>query len=675
MTRHFVSARLAMLSAPLSAAALLVCVPVASSAQAEVQDRRSAAAERLAADREIVLRDGARFIAPRGWYLTNVEGGALLSAPEQDSQIVIVQRDAADPAAAVAAAWHAHRPVPPPVGEDRERPPREGWARTVRFDYDVTSDGDERSVMALALANGGGWTVLLYDVSNAVAERRDAQIEVILNSLLPRGYQRETFAGRSAHRLDQARINELAAMIETARREYNIPGVALGLIQDGEILFAGGFGVREAGRSEPVDADTLFNVASIGKAWTTLLLARQVAEGSFSWDSRVRTLWPAFGLGDAQTSAAVEVRHLVCACTGMPRNDYRWLFEGENATAQSIMADLAQSRPTSTFGDVYQYSNLMVAAGGYFAGHMRYPHMELGAAYDRALQELVFDPLQMRSTTPDFARALAGNHATGHAQDVDGRVVIAAQGLNLAAISTRPSGNHWSNVTDILRYIQMELATGVLPDGNRYIDAAALRMRAEPMVTEGLNEHYGMGLKIDRQWGVTVVHHGGTAFGYRSHMMWLPDYDVGAVILINSDTGGVLRTAFRRRLLELLFDGEPVTEADLTRFAILDRAAVAEERERLTVPADRAAAAVLATEYRSAALGTLRVDREGERIWFDFGGWRSEVASLADGRGGTSFITISPGLAGYVFEPTVRDGKRILVTREAQNAYEFEEAG
>jgi CubicO group peptidase (beta-lactamase class C family) len=279
----------------------------------------------------------------------------------------------------------------------------------------------------------------------------------------------------------------------------------------------------------------------------------------------------------------------------------------------------------------------------------------------------------MQSTTSDFARALAGNYAAGHAQDVDGRIVVASQGLNIAGVSTRPSGNHWSNVTDILRYIRMELANGVLPDGSRYIEEAALRMRAAPLVTEGLNEHYGMGLKIDRQWGVTVIHHGGSAAGYRSHMMWLPDHNVGAVILINSDTGGVLRTAFRRRLLELLFDGEPLAEADLARFAALDRAALAEERQRLTVPADRAASAALAVEYRSAALGTLRVDRDGEHIWFDFGGWRSEVASLADERGGVSFITISPGLSGYVFEPVIRDGRHLLVTREAQSAYEFEE--
>ncbi len=627
---------------------------------------------RLGADTDISLPDGTRLVAPRGWSLAHVEGGARLSAPERESSILIVNRSETDPAAAVAAAWTAFGSAPPQRGEAQPRTPREGWDRTLRFDYAVP-DGDARRIMALALAKGAGWTVLLYDVSDAVAERRDAQIEVIFNSLLPPGYQRESFAGRKAQRLDNRRIAKLAAMIEAARRDYAIPGVALGLIQDGRVVFAGGFGVREAGGTQGVDANTLFNVASIGKAWTSLLLAKQVAAGRFAWDSPVRSLWPQFAIGDQAASDAVLVRHLVCACTGMARSDYGWLFDGETATAQTVMAQLARTPPTSGLGELYQYSNLMAAAGGFFAGHMQHPQLELGAAYDRAMQDLVFGPLQMTSTTPDFARALASNHATGHAPDVDGRVVIASQGHNLAAISTRPSGNHWSSVADMLRYIQMELAGGRLPGGSRYIDEAALRARSEPQVTEGLNEYYGMGLKIDRQWGVTMVHHGGTAAGYRSHMMWLPDHGVGAVILINSDSGGVLRTAFRRKLLELLFDGEPLAEADLARFAALDRAAAAADRKSLTIPPDRAAVAALAADYRSAALGGLRVYRQGDRIWFDFGGWQSEVASVAGDQSSTHFITITPGLSGLMFEPAMRDGRRLLITREAQSSHEFAE--
>lgn len=640
-------------------------------ATAAAQDRLATDFVALSSDMETELRNGARFVAPKNWSLDKGESGFVIGAPEKGSAIAIFSRDEDDPDAAVAAAWAAWTPDAPRTGKGDQRPALEGWDRTLRYRY-TTTGSEPRSVMALALGKGRGWTVLLQDISDAVSERRDAQLEVIFNSLLPGGYYRESLAGRPAHPLDAQRVEKLTAMIEGARKEFGIPGVALGLIQNGKVVFAGGFGVREAGSTDPVDADTLFNVASIGKAWTTLMLAKQVDEGSFGWNTPVQSLWPEFALGDPATAAAVQVRHLVCACTGMPRNDYQWLFEGEASSPAAIMGILAQSQPTSAFGDTYQYSNLMAAAGGFLGGHVRFPHEELGSAYDRAMQELVFDPLGMSATTANFDQALSADHATGHALDVDGNVVVASQGLNLAAISTRPSGNHWSNVRDILRYMQVELARGALLDGQRYIGEEALLFRSEPFVTEGLNEHYGMGLKIDRQWGVRVIHHGGSTAGYRAHMMWLPDHNTGAVILINSDTGSALRTAFRRRLLEILFDGAPKAEADLARFALLDREALAEERQILEVPADAARIANLAPHYRSPDLGDLRVDWGGASVWFDFGGWKSEVASLKVEGENPTFMTISPGMNGYVFKSLVEDGKRVLLTREAQRTYRFE---
>lgn len=666
------SCRKSRLPAGLICVASMAAIAIVTPASAQPSGQSPDMASVLSDDMPFTLPNGARFVAPKGWALRKGDGTFILAAPEADSHIAIISRDEEEASAAVKAAWALFKPDIIANAEGEERRAREGWERTIRFQYESLPRA-QRTLLAFALAKGKGWTVMLYDVSDAVAARRDAQIEVIFNSLLPEGYARETFAGRTANRLDAKRIAQLTALIEEARREYDIPGVALGLIQDGEVVFSRGFGVRKHGGTEPVDANTLFNVASIGKSWTTLMLAKQVEAGRFSWDSPVNTLWPDFALGDPETTKAVQVRHLVCACTGMPRSDYGWLFEGENSTPRSIMRTLSQSQPTSAFGDTYQYSNLMAAAAGYFGGHMLYPRRELGSAYDAAMQRLVFDPLEMKSTTAVSSRALVANHASGHALDVVGRIEIASQGLNLASISTRPSGNHWSNVNDILRYMQMELSGGLLPDGKRYIAEEKLLARRLPQVTEGLNEHYGMGLKIDRQWGVTVIHHGGTAAGYRSHMMWLPDHGIGAVILINSDTGGILRTAFRRGLLEVIFDGKPVAAADLARLAPLEREANAEERKSLTFPPERASVTSLARRYRSPELGDLHVRQKAGKIWFDFGGWSSELASRKADDGASSFVTVSPGMSGYEFDVAERGIQKLLITREAQKEYIFEE--
>jgi CubicO group peptidase (beta-lactamase class C family) len=88
----------------------------------------------------------------------------------------------------------------------------------------------------------------------------------------------------------------------------------------------------------------------------------------------------------------------------------------------------------------------------------------------------------------------------------------------------RPAGAAWSNINDMLRYVQMELAKGILQEGKRYISESALLMRREPQVTIGNNATYGMGLMVDQTWGVPVVHHGGDLVGFHSDMIWLPDY-------------------------------------------------------------------------------------------------------------------------------------------------------
>lgn len=625
----------------------------------------------LEVDTEIALANGARFVAPRGWSLLNEGAAVIVTAPEPGSRIVIAEGGHASADAAVAAVWPKYHPGDPAAAVGAPRKAREGWDETLVYRFEA-KPAHSQTVFALALRKGENWTVLINDLSDTVAERRDGQLEVIFNSLLPEGYARETFAGRTAHKLDDSRIAELSNLIELARQELDIPGVALGLIQDGKVVFQGGFGVRELGQAEPVTADTLFNVASNGKPWTTLMLAKLVEAGQLDWNAPAATILPQFRVGDPETTRNIQVRHLVCACTGMPRQDYDWLFDGETQSAQLILDLLSTARPTSAFGDTYQYSNLMAAAAGFLGGHILHPELELGAAYDAAVQELVFDPLGMSATVPVEDIALTGNYAAGHSLDVDGNLRVASQGLNLMAIPTRPSGNHWSNVRDMLRYVSMELEGGQLAGGERYIRESLLRERRLPQVTSGLNEYYGMGLKIDEQWGVTVIHHGGTTAGYKTDMIWLPDHGVGAVILINSDTGSVLRAAFRRRLLEILFDGVPTAVPDLKSFAPNLRADITESRPSLTVPAAPEHAARLAGTYLSTELGSIDIRQVDGATWFDFGGWSSEVATRVDD-GTVTFVTISPGTDGFEFAVAEDAGPRRLKIADADRTYIFSE--
>jgi CubicO group peptidase (beta-lactamase class C family) len=464
-------------------------------------------------------------------------------------------------------------------------------------------------------------------VSDAVAGKRGGQLALIFSRLLPKGYSRESFAGKKANTLDSARIAELGRFVEQGQKVLGVPGVALGLVQDGKVVFAGGFGVKELGGTEKPDGDTLFMIASNTKAMTTLLLAKLVDEHRITWDTPVIKLFPSFRLGDAETTHSVLVKHLICACTGMPRQDLEWIFDYGKMTPESTMALLGTMQPTSKFGELFQYSNLMAAAAGYTGAHVIHPDMELGAAYDSAIQSYVFDPLQMKETTFDFKRAFSGNHAGSHSPDADGKTAKAVTAINDAIIPARPAGGAWSSVNDMLRYVSMELAEGKLPDGTTYISKEPLLERRAPQVSIGKDVTYGMGLMVDTTYGVPVVHHGGDLVGYHSDMMWLPQQNVGLVILTNADPGWLLRDRIRRKLLEVLFDGHPEAEVLLNADSKSFYADLAAERKLMTIPADANESAKLAKHYTNASLGEITVSTSGASTIFDFGEWKSEVAS------------------------------------------------
>jgi CubicO group peptidase (beta-lactamase class C family) len=632
----------------------------------------SPAAKSLVADTPETTVNGNTFIAPKDWSLTVKGPATILEAPEGGSWIALVDVEANSDDEALAKAWKAYKPGAKwPVKVTNDLPDRDGWSKRRSYDY-LTSPNEKRDVGAQVMYSGTSWTVLIFDMNEGVAEKRGGQVGIALSRLLPKGYSRESFAGKPANLLNQQRIAELSRFIEQGEQETQVPGVSLGLVQNGKVIFADGFGTKELGAgAEKPDGETLFMIASNTKALTTLMLAKLVEAHKMNWDTPVTTLNPNFKLGNAETTKSVEVKHLICACTGMPRQDMEWLFEFGNLTPESAMQMLGTMQPTSKFGELFQYSNLMAAAAGYTGGHVLYPDMKVGAAYDKAMQTLVFNPLGMADTTFDFAKAEKENHAGPNSPDIDGKMAPALMAANYSVIPVRPAGAAWSSVSDMLKYISMELANGKLPDGATYIEPDPLLERRKPQVYMSKDDSYGMGLMVDNTYGVPVVHHGGDLIGYHSDMIWLPEQNVGAVILTNGDPGWLIRSRFRRKLLEILFDGRPEADGQLAADAKSYYAELAAERKLLVVPADASQSAKLAKHYSNAALGNIDVSISEGKTYFDFGEWKSEVATKKNPDGTISFVTMVPGMQGFEF--VVGSGtKKTLVIRDAQHEYTFE---
>ncbi|MBS0362804.1 MAG: beta-lactamase family protein, partial [Proteobacteria bacterium] len=530
---------------------------------------------------------GPTYTLPSDWTKTAKGAVQVLQPPESDTHLVIVEVGAAaDARAAAASAWKLYR-----GGEThafkllQAIPARNGWDEQAAISYE-TSPNEHLAIQAIARRKGQVWTVVILDGSESTAEKRSGPMNVIIQSLRPTGYSRETFAGKAAHPLDPARVQALLDFVKTASDELHVPGVGIALIDHGKVVYEGGVGVREAGKPQAIDAHTRFMIASNTKGMSTLLLARLVDEGKLKWDEPVTQVYPAFRLGSDATTKQVLVRHLVCACTGVPRKDFEWLFTTTAKTpTATTFTQLAATEPTSKFGEVFQYNNLMATAAGYIGAHLVYPDRDLGVAYDQAMQAKIFDPLGMKDTTFSMPQALAADHASPHGEDMDGKLRVLRQDINYAIAPFRPAGGAWSSPHDMILYVQDELTEGVLPDGKRLVSAQNLLARRTRGVPISEDQWYGMGLMEDSTWGVPVIHHGGDLSGYHSDIIAIPGAQVGAVILTNADNGAAMRRPFLRRLMELLYDGRPEAAEDVASTAKRIEAGRAVERKRLVRPA------------------------------------------------------------------------------------------
>lgn len=273
----------------------------------EPSSQSSASQEFVATeDTSVKTPHGDPFKVPKDWRLQSREDFVLLNAPEGDALLAIVDAGAAANATdAIKRAWAQVRPgADYPIRFDTPIGPLNGWTGRRQLTYE-TSPNEKRTRVAIAQQYQGDWSVILFDGSNATAEKRSSQVGVVLLSLIPKGYVRETFAGRAAHPLDAERIAILKKFVADGMARLGVPGVGLAFIDGGKVVYAGGLGVRQLGKNEPVDENTLFIAASNTKAMSTLLMAHEVDAGRMRWDERATDVYPSFKLGDEPTTRKV----------------------------------------------------------------------------------------------------------------------------------------------------------------------------------------------------------------------------------------------------------------------------------------------------------------------------------------------------------------------------------
>ena len=265
----------------------------------------------------------------------------------------------------------------------------------------------------------------------------------------------------------------------------------------------------------------------------------------------------------------------------MPGLDIQSSFESGSLTPEKVVEALSDVAPTARYGEQFIYNNLLVASGGYALGVANGGGAgNLGLAYDMALRERILGPIGMMRSTFDPEVVLAdGDYALPHAVDLSGNLRTIPLTTERGLLPYRPAGALWSNARDMARYLETELARGVAPNRNRIVSAESPEASWAPGVSvpnyyggppqlAATMTRYGLGWANGQYRGLRVVSHTGDTAGFAAAIAFLPDADLGIVILSNSLSLAPIPLAFEfaveLRLFELLFDQPAEFDAQLT---------------------------------------------------------------------------------------------------------------
>jgi CubicO group peptidase (beta-lactamase class C family) len=329
-------------------------------------------------------------------------------------------------------------------------------------------------------------------------------------------------------------LADLDARVKRVMDAYAVPGLSLAIVKDGEVVVAKGYGVRERGKPEPVDADTSFAIASNTKAFVGTTLALLDHEKALDLDDRVAERLPWFRSWNACTTGEMRVRDLVTHRSGLDTwaGDLMWI--GSTIDTRTLLSRL-RHLPAVGLREKYGYSNLMfVVAGEVIAA-------TTGKPWDAVVKARLLDPIGMtRTTTSLAALAEIDNVATPHAKHGEVDQVDAYLSMDNAGAA----GSLNSTAADMGRWLLVQLDGGRI-DGKEIVPPAVLaatRVPHTPMpVAENdpLGRHfqsYGLGWVLHDYRGRGVVTHSGGLPGMTSRVMMVPQERVGVVVLTSSES-------------------------------------------------------------------------------------------------------------------------------------------
>jgi CubicO group peptidase (beta-lactamase class C family) len=311
-------------------------------------------------------------------------------------------------------------------------------------------------------------------------------------------------------------------------KDWNCVGFAVAVIQDGKVTYAKGYGLRDLKGNQPVTTKTLFAIGSSTKSFTVTSLGVLADQGKLDWDKPVREYLPDFQLMDQFATERMTPRDLVTHRSGLPRHDRMWL--NSPFTRQEIFERLRYLEANKDFRTTFQYQNLMFMTAGLLAGHVA------GMPWEDHVRKVIFEPLGMSDS--NFS-VVDMQKSADHSQPYT-LVKEQIREMPFRNIDTiGPAGSINSNVEDMAKYVMMHMQHGkgiISLKNSRDMQSPQMSIAGpSPENKELGSQSYGMGFFLTSYRGHYLVHHGGNIDGFSALVTFMPQDNIGMVILSNQN--------------------------------------------------------------------------------------------------------------------------------------------
>src|SRR5215831_6293118 len=326
-------------------------------------------------------------------------------------------------------------------------------------------------------------------------------------------------------------LDGLRPWITAEMEKAKLPGMAMAIVQNGKMLCAEVFGLRDVEHNLPVTTQTLFAIGSTSKSFTALAMSILNDEGKLDWDKPVRQYLPEFQMYDPVAGERMTPRDLITHRAGFARHDLVWY--SSDFSREDLVRRLRYLRTDRDFRSGYRYNNLLVATAGYLVGKIA------GSTWEDFVRRRILLPLKMNNTnfsvsdsqrSPDFSYPYEKDEKTGTVKQIPFH----------SADSIGPAGSINSDVEDVSNYLILQLGKGKF-SGQQIVSEANLNLMHSPQTAmpstlrfrELGQSSYGMGWVVTAYRGHRYIWHNGGIDGFYSLIAFLPDDDLGVVVLTN----------------------------------------------------------------------------------------------------------------------------------------------